>query len=91
MTEGRFRIEGLVPGQSYTASAVGEEAQTKGFGVVIDPIVLKPGEARDRAMPAAPADQARGRRVARRGQERQVPRIFRGTVVRPPRRRPSVY
>jgi hypothetical protein len=46
-SDGRFRIEGLVPGQSYTASAVGEEAQNRGFGVVIDRVVLKPGEARD--------------------------------------------
>ncbi len=45
--EGRFHVEGLVPGQSYTASAVGEEAQNKGFGVVIDAVVLKPGETRD--------------------------------------------
>ena len=45
--EGRFRIEGLVPGQSYTGNAVGEEAQNKGFGVVIDRVVLKPGETRD--------------------------------------------
>ncbi len=45
--QGRFRIEGLVPGQSYSGDAVGEEAQTKGFGVVIDRVVLKPGETRD--------------------------------------------
>ena len=45
--QGRFRIEGLVPGQSYNGNAVGEEAQTKGFGVVIDRVVLKPGETRD--------------------------------------------
>ena len=44
---GRFRIEGLVPGQSYNGNAVGEEAQQKGFGVVIDHVVLKPGETRD--------------------------------------------
>ena len=56
--QGRFRVEGLVPGQSYTGSAVGEEAQKKGFGVVIDRVVLKPGETRDlgdvRARPARP-------------------------------------
>ena len=55
--EGRFRIEGLVPGQSYTGNAVGQEAEKRGFGVVIDRIVLKPGETRDlgdvRARPAA--------------------------------------
>jgi hypothetical protein len=45
--QGRFRIEGLVPGQSYKGDAVGEEAQNKGFGVVIDRVVLKPGETRD--------------------------------------------
>jgi len=37
---------------------VGEEAQNKGFGVVIDCVVLKPGETRDlgdvRARPARP-------------------------------------
>jgi RNA polymerase sigma factor (sigma-70 family) len=56
--QGRFRIEGLVPGQSYTASAVGEEAMQSGFGVVIDRVVLNPGEARDlgdvRARPEKP-------------------------------------
>ena len=56
--EGRFRIEGLVPGQSYTGNAVGEEAEKRGFGVVIDRVVLKPGETRDlgdvRARPAKP-------------------------------------
>jgi hypothetical protein len=43
-----------VPVQSYTGSAVGEEAQNKGF----DGVVLKPGETRDlgdvRARPARP-------------------------------------
>jgi hypothetical protein len=47
-----------VPVQSYTGSAVGEEAQNKGFGVVIDGVVLIPGETRDlgdvRARPARP-------------------------------------
>jgi protocatechuate 3,4-dioxygenase beta subunit len=55
--EGRFRIEGLVPGQTYTGNAVGQEAEKRGFGVVIDRVVLKPGETRDlgdvRARPAA--------------------------------------
>jgi protocatechuate 3,4-dioxygenase beta subunit len=45
--EGRFRIEGLVPGQSYNGNAVGQESQEKGFGVVIDHVVLRPGETRD--------------------------------------------
>jgi hypothetical protein len=58
--EGRFRIEGVVPGQSYTGNAVGEEAQNKGFGVVIDHIKLKPGEVRDlgdvQARAAGPAE-----------------------------------
>jgi hypothetical protein len=45
--EGPFHVEGLVPGQSYTGSAVGEEAQNKGFAAVIDRVVLKPGETRD--------------------------------------------
>jgi RNA polymerase sigma factor (sigma-70 family) len=55
---GHFRIEGLVPGQSYTASAVGDEAVNRGFGVVIDRVILKPGETRDlgdvRARPDRP-------------------------------------
>jgi hypothetical protein len=45
--QGRFRVEGLVPGQEYTGNAVGEQALKGGFGVVIDRVVLKPGEARD--------------------------------------------
>ena len=45
--EGRFRLEGLVPGQSYSANAVGDEAQKNGFGAVIDRVVLEPGETRD--------------------------------------------
>jgi RNA polymerase sigma factor (sigma-70 family) len=45
--EGRFRYDRLVPGQAYSANAVGEEAAKGGFGVVIDRIVLKPGETRD--------------------------------------------
>jgi RNA polymerase sigma factor (sigma-70 family) len=56
--QGRFRVEGLFPGQSYTGSAVGEEAAKRGFGVVIDRVVLKPGESHDlgdvRARPARP-------------------------------------
>jgi hypothetical protein len=56
--QGRFRVEGLVPGQSYTGNAVGEEALKRGFGVVIDRVVLKPGETRDlgdvRARPGGP-------------------------------------
>jgi hypothetical protein len=47
-----------VPVQSCTGSAVVEEAQNKGFGAVIDGVVLKPGETRDlgdiRARPARP-------------------------------------
>jgi hypothetical protein len=45
--EGRFRVERLVPGRSYTAGAVGQEAVERGFGVVIDHVVLKAGETRD--------------------------------------------
>lgn len=45
--QGRFRIDGLVPGQSYSADAVGEEAAKNGFGVVVDRVVLGPGEVRD--------------------------------------------
>lgn len=45
--DGRFRYEGLVPGQEYSASAVGEQAAKGGVGVVIDRVVLKPGETRD--------------------------------------------
>ena len=45
--EGRFRYEGLVPGQEYSANAVGDQAAKGGFGVVINRIVLKPGEVRD--------------------------------------------
>ena len=46
-SEGRFRYEKLVPGQAYSANAVGEQAQKGGFGVVIDSVVLKPGETKD--------------------------------------------
>jgi hypothetical protein len=56
--EGRFRIEGLLPGLSYTASAEGAEAAKRVYGVVIDRVVLKPGETRDlgdvRARPTRP-------------------------------------
>ncbi len=56
--EGRFRYEALVPGQEYSANAVGEQAAKGGFGVVIDRVVLKPGEAKDlgdvQALPAKP-------------------------------------
>ena len=45
--EGRFRYEKLVPGQAYSANAVGEQAQKGGFGVVIEHVVLKPGETKD--------------------------------------------
>ena len=45
--DGRFRYERLVSGQAYSAHAVGEEAVKGGFGVVIDRVVLKPGETRD--------------------------------------------
>jgi hypothetical protein len=59
--QGRFRVEGLVPGQSYTGNAVGDEAAKHGFGVVIDRVVLKPGETRDlgdvRARSVKPGDR----------------------------------
>ncbi len=45
--EGRFRYDRLVPGQEYSADAVGDQAAKGGFGVVIDRVVLKPGETRD--------------------------------------------
>jgi hypothetical protein len=45
--DGRFRYESLIPGQEYSAHAVGEQAVKGGFGVVIDRVVLKPGETRD--------------------------------------------
>ena len=45
--DGRFRCERLVPGQSYSAHAVGDRAMKGGFGLVIDGVVLKPGEMRD--------------------------------------------
>jgi RNA polymerase sigma factor (sigma-70 family) len=45
--DGRFRYEGLVPGQEYSAHGVGEKAAQGRFGVVIDRVVLKPGETRD--------------------------------------------
>ena len=45
--DGRFRYERLMPGQEYSAVAVGEQAAKGGFGVVIDRIVLKPGETKD--------------------------------------------
>ncbi len=46
-SDGRFRYERLVPGQKYSADAVGEQAAKGGFGVVIDRVVLKPGETKD--------------------------------------------
>jgi RNA polymerase sigma factor (sigma-70 family) len=45
--DGRFRYEGLVPGQEYSAHAVVEKTAQGGVGVVIDRVVLKPGETRD--------------------------------------------
>jgi hypothetical protein len=45
--DGRFLFEGLVPGQEYSASAVGEKGAKRDLGVVIERAVLKPGEARD--------------------------------------------
>jgi RNA polymerase sigma factor (sigma-70 family) len=45
--DGRFRYERLMPGQEYSAVAVGEQAMKGGFGVVIDRVVLKPGETKD--------------------------------------------
>jgi hypothetical protein len=45
--DGRFRYERLVPGQSYSVKAVGEQALKGGFGAVIDHVVLKPGESKD--------------------------------------------
>ena len=45
--DGRFRYERLMPGQEYSAVAVGEQAAKGGFGVVIDRVVLKPGETKD--------------------------------------------
>ncbi len=45
--QGRFRVEGLVPGQEYSGNAVGAEAAKGGFGAVFDRVVLKPGETRD--------------------------------------------
>jgi hypothetical protein len=62
--QGRFRVEGLVPGQSYNGNAVGEEAAKRGFGVVIDRVVLRPGETRDlgdvRARPTRPENPEPG-------------------------------
>jgi RNA polymerase sigma factor (sigma-70 family) len=45
--DGRFRYDALVPGQEYSANAVGDQAMKGGFGAVIDRVVLKPGETRD--------------------------------------------
>ena len=45
--DGRFRYDALVPGLEYRAHAVGENAAKGGFGIVIDRVVLKPGETRD--------------------------------------------
>jgi RNA polymerase sigma factor (sigma-70 family) len=45
--EGHFRIEGLIPGLSHKVYASRGEAQKNGFGVVLDYVVLKPGETRD--------------------------------------------
>jgi RNA polymerase sigma factor (sigma-70 family) len=57
-SDGRFRYEGLVPGQEYSANAVGEQAMKGGFGVVIDRVVLKPGEIRDLGDVRSRADKA---------------------------------
>jgi len=46
-SEGRFHIERLVPAQEYSGEAIGPKAAEGGFGVVIDRVVLKPGETRD--------------------------------------------
>ena len=40
--DGRFRYERLVPGQEYSADAVGEQAAKGGFGVVIDRLCSSP-------------------------------------------------
>ena len=47
MADGRFRYEGLVPDAEYSANAVGGEAAKGGYGIVIDRVVLKPGETRE--------------------------------------------
>ena len=44
---GRFRYERLVPGQSYSADVISREALSDGYGVVINRVVLKPGETKD--------------------------------------------
>jgi hypothetical protein len=44
--DGRFRIEGLVPEQSYSAIVVGIEAGDE-YGAPFKGIKLKPGETRD--------------------------------------------
>jgi len=46
-SEGRFRVEGLVPGQEHSGDAIGPKAAEGGFGVVIDRVALTPGETRD--------------------------------------------
>ncbi|MHB1561027.1 MAG: hypothetical protein ACYC61_26540, partial [Isosphaeraceae bacterium] len=45
--EGRFRVEGLVPGQEYSATAVSRDPTVGNLGLAIDHVVLKPGEVRD--------------------------------------------
>jgi hypothetical protein len=44
--QGRFRIERLVPGQTYSASVVGTNAD-EDYGALFTEIVLKPGETKD--------------------------------------------
>ncbi len=45
--EGRFRIDGLIPGQEYTAMATSRDPKIGDVGPVIDHAVLKPDEVRD--------------------------------------------
>ena len=56
--QGRFRVEGLVPGQEYSGIATSRKPGIGYLGPVIDRVVLKPGETRDlgdvRARPNEP-------------------------------------
>ncbi len=56
--EGRFRVEGMVPGQEYSGIATSRKEGVGYLGTAIDHVVLEPGETRDlgdvRARPVRP-------------------------------------
>jgi RNA polymerase sigma factor (sigma-70 family) len=46
-TEGRFRIERLVPGQKYSAIVIGLTPPDDGFGSVFEELIVMPGQTKD--------------------------------------------